>query len=49
MFLDLLDPDPEFICTDPDPSINKEKNEENLDVYVLFCEFFMTLYFWRMV
>jgi hypothetical protein len=28
MFLDLLDPDPEFICTDPDPSINKHKNEE---------------------
>jgi hypothetical protein len=30
MVLGLLDPDPEFICTDaaPDPSINKQKNEE---------------------
>ncbi len=37
--LGLLDPDPEFICTDPDPSINKQKNEENLDFYVLFCDF----------
>jgi hypothetical protein len=28
VFLDLLEPDPLFICTDPDPSINKQKNGE---------------------
>ncbi len=39
MFLDLLDPDPEFSFTDPDPFINKEKNEEK-PWCVLFCEFF---------
>jgi hypothetical protein len=37
MFLDLLDPDSEFICTDPDqdrdPSINKHNMKKNLDFY----------------
>jgi hypothetical protein len=38
--LGLSDPDPIIICTDTDPAINKQKNEENLD---FFC--FVT--FWR--
>jgi hypothetical protein len=44
MILGLLDPDPnpEFICTDPDPSINKQKNEEK-PCFLLFCDFFYFL------
>jgi hypothetical protein len=47
MFLGLVDPNPNplFICMDPDPdpSINKQKNEENLDFYLI------TFYLWRMM
>jgi hypothetical protein len=49
MFWVLLDPDPypQLICTDPGlalapdpyPSMDKEKNEENLDIYC-FVTFF---------
>jgi hypothetical protein len=35
-------PDPEFLCTDPDPSINKQKNEEK-PLFLLFSDFFMNL------
>jgi hypothetical protein len=38
MFLGLLDRHP-----DPDPSINKQQNEENLDFYC-FVTFFITFY-----
>jgi hypothetical protein len=34
MFLGLLDPD-------PDPSINKHKNEENLNFYCFFITFYL--------
>jgi hypothetical protein len=40
MFLDLLDPDPLVRGTDPDPSIIKQ----NSNGFLLFCDFFMTLY-----
>jgi hypothetical protein len=33
-----------FICTDPDPSINRQKNEEKSGL-LLFCDFFMLFYF----
>ncbi len=42
IFLSLLDPDPLFLCTGPDPSKNKQKNEEK--PRFLFCDFFMTFY-----
>ncbi len=45
MFVGLLDPhpDPWFICTDPDPFINKQKMKNNLDFYcfVTFLRLFI--------
>jgi|LakMenEpi03Aug12_release.lakeMendotaPanAssembly.Ray.scaffolds.fasta_scaffold2928998_1 hypothetical protein len=47
MFLGMLDsnPDATFICTDPDPFINKLKMTKNLDFYcfVAFYDFFLSL------
>ncbi len=37
VFISVVDPDPspgsDFIWTDPDPSINKQKSKKNLDFY----------------
>jgi len=45
MFLGHLNQDLEFVCTtpDPDPSINKQKNEENLDFYCFVTSFYYFL------
>jgi hypothetical protein len=45
LFLGLPDPDPSIFCTDPDPSINKQKSYKILDFYcfVTFLFYFFIL------
>jgi hypothetical protein len=56
MFLGLPEPDPSLFCTDTDPdpdldlnpSINTQKREEE-SWFLLFCDFFLTFYLWRLI
>jgi hypothetical protein len=43
MYYGLLDPDPSL---HPDPSINKQKNEEKSG-FLLFCDFFCDILFFK--
>ncbi len=46
MFLDLPDSDPypSLFCTNPNPSINKQKNKKNLDFYYFVTSFVLFIY-----
>ncbi len=44
MFLDLLDPDPLVRGTDPDPSVNKQKNKKNLDLHYFVISFLLFIF-----